>query len=73
MEVSMTVGALDYVVGDDVEFEDFGDGRRTARVIWKSNDIKNGHPGFDCVGSNGEQWWGYDYQIVRVVRRLGIN
>ncbi len=64
---------LNYQVGDEIEYEDLGGSLRIARVVAKSKDIKNGHPGFDCVGNQGQEWWGYDAQIVRVVRRAQIN
>lgn len=69
----MTQEIFSYRAGDEIEYEDLGGGRRIVRVTAKSNDIKNGCPGFDCVGNNGEQWWGYDYQIIRVVRRPEVN
>ncbi len=69
----MIQGTLNYEVGDEIEYEDLGGGRRIARVTMKSSNIKNGRSGFDCVGNNSEQWWGYDYQIIRVVRRPQVN
>jgi len=64
---------LNYQVGDEIEYEDLGGNLRIARVIGRSKDIKNGCPGFDCVGNQGQQSWGYDAQIVRVVRPAQIN
>lgn len=69
----MTQVTLSYEVGDEIEYEDLGGGQRIVRVTARSDDIKNGRPGFDCVGNHGEEWWGYDYQIIRVVRRPQVN
>ena len=69
----MIEGALRYDVGDDVEYELFEGVRRLARVTHKSDNIKKGEPGFECLGPNGEEWWGYDYQIVRVIRQAEAN
>jgi hypothetical protein len=69
----MTPESLSYEVGDELEYEDLGGGRRIARVTAKSHDIKKARPGFDCVGNNGEEWWGYEYQIIRVVKRPQVN
>jgi hypothetical protein len=51
--VSMDQEAVKYEVGDEIEYESLG-GRRIVRVTGKFSDIKNGEPGFDCVGNCGE-------------------
>lgn len=64
---------LPYEVGDWIEYETFGGGRRTCRVTAKFPDVKNGEPGFDAVTEedlatrNADGVWGYDSQIVRVL------
>lgn len=58
-----------YNVGDVIEYRTFGGDIRRVRVTFKSDDIKNGLPGFDGDLVNGKgTFWGYDDQIVRVVR-----
>lgn len=60
-----------YEVGDLVTFVDFLGKRRQCIVIDRCPDIKNGQPGFDGVEEEtpDEGCWGYDHQIVRVMRR----
>jgi hypothetical protein len=65
----------EYKLGDRLTYQPFGGGTRTGTVVEKSDDIKNGRPGFvieypdasepDGIGGG----WGYDDQIVRVVAR----
>ena len=66
-----------YKVGDVVEQEAFGGLTRFILVSKKAARIKNGLPGFDgwIVDENGKpfspgagNYWGYDYQILRVVK-----
>jgi hypothetical protein len=61
---------MDYNVGDLITYLAFGGVRRTVRVTAKSEDIKNGRPGFDgyTVGHDSQDVWGYDDQIVAVTR-----
>ncbi len=54
-----------YDVGDTVTYSNFGDDEVTGIIIGRHENIKNGRPGFDL----DNQCWGYDDQIVRVVRR----
>ena len=54
-----------YDVGDTITYYAFGGERRTGVVTTKSDDIKNGEPGF-VLDINA---WGYDDQIVAVERR----
>jgi len=70
--------SLDYGEGSVIVYNAFGGLKRTVLVDEKESDIKNGRAGFsgELVGpdlkplpgdDNGV--WGYDDQIVRVVRR----
>jgi len=75
----MSVTQSDYTVGSIIEFQALGDmpgGRsgwvtRQVLVEAKSSDVKDGEPGFDGKFIDGDKFpvWGYDSQIVRVVRR----
>lgn len=56
-----------YRVGDLIVYVAFGGERRTVTVISKEDDIKNGQPGFDGEDADGNSWWGYDDQIVKVL------
>jgi hypothetical protein len=64
-----------YEEGDTIEYATPGGERRVVRVDLKSDDIKNGRPGFDGTiiragnTATGQTVWGYDDQIVRVVAR----
>lgn len=70
-----------YKVGDVIEQEVFGGQRRFVLVGERHGCIKNGMPGFDgrqCdrhgseIGRDdpiGNGVWGYDYQVIRVVKR----
>ena len=63
---------MDYEVGDTVICNvpsDVGGIRRTVVVTMKLDNVKSGRPGFDgkIVGS-GVEVWGYDYQIIRVIK-----
>ena len=51
-----------YSAGDKVTYRVFGGKTRTVVVESRSEDIKDGKPGFDAVCGA----WGYDDQIVRV-------
>lgn len=62
----------DYKVGDIIEYSPFGGGIRRVRVTARHADVKNGEPGFDgeLVDSShalGNEVWGFDRQIVRVL------
>lgn len=60
-----------YEVGDTIEYQPFGGGRRRVRVTGKEADIKNGRAGFDGVvvagPDDGMTVWGYDGQITAVL------
>jgi len=63
----------EYEVGDVIDYSPFDGGSRRVVVTAREADIKNGRPGFDgneVGGSTHEGWWGYDDQILRVVRRV---
>ena len=57
---------MKYTIGDTITYKQFGGTLRTGTVTNHEDDIKNGEPGFDIVDENGDAWWGYDHQIVRV-------
>lgn len=56
----------EYQIGDVISYVPFGGGRRTGVVTNKEDDVKNGRPGFDMRGLDGESYWGYDDQIIEV-------
>ena len=68
---------LDYREGSIIVYSPFGGGKRRVLVDEKESNIKNGRPGFSgaLVGADnkpnadGDGVWGYDDQIIRVVRR----
>lgn len=64
-----------YKIGDVIAYSPFGGGTRYVKVDEKSDDIKNGRPGF---GGSLVKWdgtdsdeitsvWGYDSQITSVI------
>jgi hypothetical protein len=66
-----------YRVGSVIEYIAFGGETRRVRISERFDDIKNGRPGFDgeLVGIATETddpdellVWGYDNQILRVVK-----
>jgi len=63
---------MEYDVGDIIEYNTFGGGSRRVAVTNREPDVKNGRPGFDGIMSTPEgtvSVWGYDDQIVRVVKK----
>lgn len=68
---------MQYKEGDTIHYVDFASERRTVLVQNKSDDIKNGRPGFEGVLMHStnpsdvrdgpETVWGYDDQITVVV------
>ena len=58
---------FDYRVGSVIRYRSFGGEFRTVKVDEKSADIKDGRPGFGGQTDDGD-YWGYDDQIVRVVK-----
>jgi hypothetical protein len=70
------IEGVKYKVGDIIEYEPIGGGKRTVLVDEKEKDIKNGYPGFGGkeVGKTFKpigkiSVWGYDDQIIRVVKK----
>ena len=57
-----------YRVGSTIKYRAFDGEVRTIVVEEKSSDIKNGRPGFDGLAHDGTHCWGYDDQIIEVVR-----
>lgn len=57
-----------YKVGSTIKYSQFDGGDRTVVVENKEADIKNGRPGFDGTNAAGEGCWGYDDQIIGVVK-----
>ena len=57
-----------YRVGSIIKYRAFGGEIRTVEVESKESDIKNGRPGFDGMVRPGEWCWGYDDQIISVVK-----
>ena len=62
------VKQLNYRVGSTIKYRAFGGEVRTVVVESKEADIKNGRPGFDGMVRPGEWCWGYDDQIISVVK-----
>jgi hypothetical protein len=73
---------MEYGIGDIVSYGNFLDQRRLVLVEGKEDDIKNGRPGFygqlvdretmEPLNSGdpiGDGVWGYDYQIVDVLKQ----
>ena len=68
-----------YKIGDIIRYNAFGGCGRTVLVNDKDDDIKNGRPGFSgqlvdsdlnpILREDGSGVWGYDAQIISVVRR----
>jgi hypothetical protein len=59
-----------YERGDIIRYRTFSADIRTVLVEATHTDIKKGRPGFDGLTVPGaESVWGYDYQIVEVVKR----
>jgi len=57
-----------YLVGSVIQYVSFGGGLRTVTVDEKVDDIKGGRSGFGGITDRGEPVWGYDDQIVAVVK-----
>lgn len=66
---------VNYSVGDTIQYRTFEGGTRTVLVEAKDDDIKNGRPGFagaqviDGVVRGNMGCWGYDDQVIRVVKK----
>jgi hypothetical protein len=63
---------MDYREGSVIEYTAFGGLKRIVLVTEKSDDVKNGRPGFDGKeqgsDSDSDGVWGYDDQISRVIK-----
>jgi len=63
---------INYQVGDIIEYTTFDGSVRRVLVDNKEVDIKNGASGFtgNLVDAPTDHYgvWGYDYQILRVLR-----
>lgn len=57
---------MNYKVGDTIYYEPLGGGVRKGVVTLKEADIKKGRPGFDMLHEDGNTYWGYDDQIIKV-------
>lgn len=57
---------MEYEVGDTITYRDSGGDTRTGVVAEKTDDIKNGRPGFDLTDAGGAPTWGYDDQVISV-------
>jgi len=60
---------MDYEVGDTIEYRTLGGSTRVCVVEYRDEDIKDGYPGFDAIMADGDTVWGYDSDIVRVVKK----
>ena len=61
--------SIDYKIGDTIAYSPFGGGRRVVTVTDRDENIKNGRAGFDGTTADGMTFWGYDSQILSVVKR----
>ena len=59
---------LNYRKGSTIMYHAFGGEVRKVVVESKEDDIKNGRPGFDGQDLDGGRWWGYDDQIIKVLK-----
>jgi hypothetical protein len=57
-----------YKVGSTIKYRAFDGEVRTVVVEEKSSNIKNGRPGFVGTTTSGMDCWGYDDQIIGVVK-----
>jgi len=57
-----------YKVGSTIKYRAWGGEVRTVVVDEKEDDIKNGRPGFGGTTKSGDDCWGYDDQIIQVVK-----
>jgi hypothetical protein len=60
---------LKYKAGSTIKYRPFGGPVRTVVVEVREADVKNGRPGFVGTTTSGEDVWGYDDQIIEVVKR----
>lgn len=60
-----------YRQGSLIVYRPFAGSDRTVSVRIKSEDIKDGRPGFEgdlVTSEQDDSVWGYDYQIIQVVK-----
>jgi hypothetical protein len=60
---------MDYTEGSIIAYYAFGNEYREVLVETKEDDVKNGQPGFDGTTTDGLNVWGYDSQIITVIRK----
>jgi len=65
-----------YKLGDIIEYISMGGERRIVKIVNTEKNIKKGYPGFDgdevdpkTFKPTGETYWGYDDQILKVVKK----
>jgi hypothetical protein len=67
---------LEYGIGSRISYRTFGGAIRTVEVTGRYADVKNGRPGFDgnlylghgAIRQEFQAVWGYDSQIVEVLK-----
>lgn len=59
---------IKYKIGSTIKYRAACGKIRTVLVEEKESDIKNGRPGFDGTELSGVGCWGYDDQIISVVK-----
>jgi hypothetical protein len=57
-----------YRAGSTIKYRAFGGELRTVIVEEREDDVKNDRPGFVGTTTHGEGVWGYDDQIIGVVK-----
>jgi hypothetical protein len=57
-------------INDTISYRSFGGEVRTGTVTVSADNVKNDEPGFHMVTTAGEEYWGYDYQLIRLNGRL---
>lgn len=62
-----------YEIGDTVVYESTSGRVRECIVESKDPNIKHGYSGFTGTTTDGEQVWGYDDDIIRVIRKDGAR
>jgi hypothetical protein len=60
---------LNYKAGSIIKYRPFTGPVRKVVVEDREEDVKNGRPGFVGTTTSGEDVWGYDDQIIEVVKR----
>ena len=62
---------LEYDLGSIIEYRNSGGEILKVKVDEKEDDIKNGRSGFSgiVIGSDDDGCWGYDSQIIRVIKK----